>query len=113
MHVATNGVESHLSPHRLPSPLITTYLGRADRHVADARTSALDEPVRVGEQRAVRELEVDPAGVRDEREQRVAHPHAPAEGEQAVARVELDDDLGYLVADELLERRAAPWTSGV
>jgi hypothetical protein len=47
---------------------------------------------------------VDPAGVRDQREQQVADLHAPAEGEQAVARIELDDDFGCLLANERLER---------
>lgn len=70
-------------------------------------------PSGVREQRAVGELEVDPAGVRDEGEQQVAHLHRPAEGEEAVARVVLDDDVGKLLADGRLERPRAACASGV
>ena len=60
---------------------------------ADALAGALDQAIRIRQECATGKLQVDPARMRDEREQQVAHPHAPPEREQPVAGVVLHDDV--------------------
>jgi hypothetical protein len=69
---------------------------------------ALDEAVWILEQRAGGELEVQPARVRDQREQQVAHCGAPADREEAVAAVEVNHRARGLLEDDPqdLTRRA-------
>src|SRR5262245_20785369 len=71
--------------------------------MADALAGPLDQAGRIRQERAVGELEVDPARVRDEREEQVAHLHRATEGEQGVPRVELDHDVRQLPTDDRIE----------